>query len=250
MLDSRPVKVSSEVLIDHSPRTAFPRSAESQRMSLRHEDYQFVARMIAGDEAAFDLFSEHHIPALYRFALRRLQGDRELAAEIVQSTVCRAISKLASYRGGSALMTWLCAICRTEIAGYFRKRSRMGVEVELVDERLAVEVAIQNGHQSGHQNGDKSSPETAILEQESTNLVHVVLDLLPGHYAQVLEWKYLEGLSVKSMAERLEMTDKATESLLTRARKSFRRTYEDLISATEPEPVGDGTGVGVMGAES
>lgn len=246
MLDSRPVKVGPEVLIDHSPRTAFPRSTESQRMSFRHEDHQFVARMISGDEAAFDLFSEHHIPALYRFALRRLQGDRELAAEIVQSTVCRAISKLASYRGGSALMTWLCAICRTEIAGYFRKRSRMGIEVELVDETLDAEVIIQNGHQNGH----KSSPETAILEKESTGLVHVVLDFLPGRYAQVLEWKYLEGLSVKSMAKRLEMSDKATESLLTRARKSFRRTYEELITTTEPDSVGDGTGVGVMGAES
>jgi len=215
-------------------------------MSLRHEDYQFVARMISGDEAAFDLFSEHHIPALYRFALRRLQGDRELAGEIVQSTVCRAISRLASYRGGSALMTWLCVICRTEIAGYFRKRGRMGVEVELVDETLDAEVTIQNGHK----NGLEKSPETAILEKESTSLVHVVLDLLPGHYAQVLEWKYLEGLSVKSMAERLEMTDKATESLLTRARKSFRRTHEELSSAAEHESVGDQTGVGVIGAEA
>ena len=138
-------------------------------------------------------------------------------------------------------MTWLCAICRTEIAGYFRKRSRMGVEVELLDETLDAEVTIQNTQ--------SSSPETAVLEKEATSLVHVVLDVLPGHYSQVLEWKYLEGLSVAVMAGRLEMTDKATESLLTRARRTFRQKYEELINAAEFHSIGDGTGTGDMGAK-
>jgi RNA polymerase sigma-70 factor (ECF subfamily) len=211
-------------------------------MSLRHEDYELAARMIAGDEAAFDRFSDHHIPGLYRFALRRLQGDRELTREVVQSTVCKAISKLETYRGGSALMTWLCAICRTEIALHFRKRSRRGIEVELAEETLDAEVSAAKN--------EIPSPEAVVLEKESAALVHVVLDLLPEHYSRVLEWKYLEGLSVKVMASRLEMSDKATESLLTRARKTFRDRYEEMINATDPESVGDPTAFGVMGAES
>jgi len=38
----------------------------------------------------------------------------------------------------------------------------------------------------------------------------------------VLEWKYIDGCPVKAIAERLGVSDKAAESLLTRAREAFR----------------------------
>jgi RNA polymerase sigma factor (sigma-70 family) len=52
--------------------------------------------------------------------------------------------------------------------------------------------------------------------------VHAVLDRLPPRYGRALEWKYLEELSVKEIARRLEVGPKAAESLLTRARLAFR----------------------------
>ncbi|MEJ2084841.1 MAG: sigma-70 family RNA polymerase sigma factor [Acidobacteriota bacterium] len=191
-------------------------------MSLRHKDYDLACRMIEGDEAAFEEFSDHHLPALYRFAMRRLNGNRELTRELTQSTVCKAISKLDTYRGGSALMTWLCAICRTEIALYFRKRNRRGVEVEVESESMAAEIATKKA--------DISSPERAAIDSESARMVHLALDLLPDNYSQVLALKYLEGQSVKAMATILNMSAKATESLLTRARAAFRQRYEEMTA--------------------
>ena len=69
--------------------------------------------------------------ALYRFAMGRLDGDRELTADIVQTTICKAIDRLTTFRGEAALMTWLCACCRNEIAGHFRKKMRPIREVDL-----------------------------------------------------------------------------------------------------------------------
>src|SRR5688572_10327488 len=80
-----------------------------------------VQRMLAGEVTAFEAFSDNYIPAVYRFAQRRLR-DPELTREIVQSTVCKAIAKLASWRGEAELMTWLCACCRNEIAAHFRRQ--------------------------------------------------------------------------------------------------------------------------------
>ena len=211
-------------------------------MSLRHEDYDLACRLIAGDEAAFEEFSSHHLPALYRFAMRRLNGDRELTRELTQSTVCKAISKLDTYRGGSALMTWLCAICRTEIALYFRRRSRRGVEVELGDESMEAEIAIKRG--------ELPTPERAVIESESARLVHLVLDLLPDHYSQVLTLKYFEGQPVKKMAARLNMSDKATESLLTRARVAFRQRYDELNTVSDGATASEGKDQRSKGARS
>ena len=49
-------------------------------------DLELVGRMIRGDEAAFERFFDATYPALYRFALPRLDFDRDAAAEVAQAT--------------------------------------------------------------------------------------------------------------------------------------------------------------------
>lgn len=185
------------------------------------DDQELVRRMIAGDESAFEEFCHDYPPALLRFALRRLAGDRELARDVVQATVCKAIAKLASFRGEAALMTWLCAVCRNEIAGHYRRAMRAGTEVEL----QAVEATAAVPGASAAED-----PESAVLREEAGELVHVVLDSLAPRHAQALEWKYLDDLPVRDIARRLNLGEKAAESLLTRARQAFRDGYARLAS--------------------
>ena len=179
-----------------------------------------IRRMLAGDEEAFDRFVADYVPRLQRFALRRLSNDHELARDISQTTIVKAIAKLDTFRGEAALMTWLCACCRTEIAAYFRREGRGGVAVEL-DEESAPE-------RSQWSPEPPPGPENEVLQWEASELVHEALDLLPNHYGQALEWKYLEELSVKEIALRLEVRPKAAESLLTRARSAFKKEYARL----------------------
>lgn len=177
------------------------------------EERDLVRRLRAGEEAAFESFSDHYIAGLYRFASARLGPDRELAREVVAATVCKVIEKLDSYRGEAPFFTWLCAVLRNEIAEHYRRRQgRPTVDLEL----------------AGEMPTRSSSPEEVVLEMESNTLVHRALDQLPPRYASALQWKYLEGLPVDEIAERLELGLKAAESVLTRARQAFRGTYEQL----------------------
>ena len=187
-------------------------------------DRALVRRMIAGDERAFEEFTDTYLPALYRFAVNRLDRDRELTREIVQSTVCKAIAKLATFRGEAALMTWLCACCRTEIATHFRGKARAPREVELVDGEVTPKTYLNQAHLFG--------PLETFERKEDAELVHLALDQLPPHYGRALEWKYLDNLSVKEIAKRLSLGPKAAESLLTRARRSFRDRYRSLVGST------------------
>lgn len=182
------------------------------------EEQRLLKRMLAGDERAFDAFADDFIPRLYRFALGRLQHDGELTRDLVQTTVCKAIAKLDTFRGESTLFTWLCACCRNEIAMHFRRLASRPHEVELTE---AVHLA----------DGPEEAPavqESRLFRQESANRVHLALDHLPAHYAKALEWKYLEDLSVKQIAWRLRVKPKAAESLLTRARDAFRHDYSKI----------------------
>lgn len=188
--------------------------------------------MLSGDEEAFEAFGELAFRPLLRFALARLEGDRELAREIVQTTLTRALSKLESYRGEAALLTWLCACCRNEIRMHFRSRGTRPVEVEIDDELSTLSRTPRD---------PAGGPERDLLAHESASLVHVALDALPPHYAQALEWKYLENRRVGEIAERLRLGTKAAESLLTRARDAFRKTYAELGKPADgaPAPRGD-----------
>ena len=179
---------------------------------LRLEEKALVERMLAGDEAAMEEFADEYFPGLYRFALARLGGDTELAREVVQTTVCKALAKLETFRGEAPLLGWLCACCRNEIRMGFRSKKRQPKVVELEEDVAS----------------DRDPPEGALARKEEVRHVHAALDLLPPRYARALEWKYVERISVKEIAERLRVGAKAAESLLTRARQAFREGYEQV----------------------
>lgn len=193
-----------------------PLTAERER--------ELVGGMRAGEEDAFEMFAERYIPGLHRFALRRLDHNRELAREIVQATLVHVIEKLDTYRGEAPFFTWLCACCRNEIAGYFRRIQRRPREVEL-DE-------ASDSHRAGaFAAPERDGPEEGMTRLETAELVHAALDLIPPSYARAVEWRYVEGLGVDEIAERLDAGYKATESLLSRAREAFREAFERLALA-------------------
>jgi RNA polymerase sigma-70 factor (ECF subfamily) len=183
-----------------------------------HPDRFLVARMVRGDEVAFGEFFESHFPALFRFAMPRVANDAQVAEDVVQAALCRAVRKLSSYRGEAALLTWLCTFCRHEISAYFEKASRVPPMVELLDDIPEVRAALESLRPADR-------PEAALRRNETSRLVQIVLDRLPGHYGNALEWKYIDGLSVAEIAERLGLGTKAAESMLTRARVAFRDAF-------------------------
>ena len=180
-----------------------------------------VAHMLAGDSRAFETFGERYCRALYRFACARLGGDRDLARETVQAAFAKALGKLETYRGEAALLTWLCACWRNELLMHLRAQHKAPVSVELSDD---VEPVARPGV------APPPDPEAFTLRRERAHRVHVALDALPAHYAQALEWKYVESLPVDEIASRLGTGLKAAESMLGRARQAFRVNYQALTA--------------------
>ena len=189
---------------------------------MNFRDRGLVRRMLAGDERAFDEFFEGYFPGLYRFAMTRLNHNEDAAEEVAQATICKAITKLATYRGEAALFTWLCTFCRHEISAYYKRNKMRARHVDLIEDTPEIRAALESS------SGMLDGPEAALDRAEIGRLVQVALDQLPSHYGSALEWKYLEGLSVKEIATRLRLSPKAAESLLTRAREAFRDGFTTL----------------------
>ena len=199
-------------------------------------DLDLARRILAGDESASEAFFADYFPRLYRFARRRLGGDEQAVEDVVQSTLIRAIRKLHTYRGEAALFTWLCTLCRREISGRLQHSHRT-TEVSLVEDHPATRIALE----AAASLAGSGDPECETGRRELSQLVQVTLDHLPGRYGQVLEWRYIQGLSVDEIAHRLGVGYKATESLLSRARQAFRDAFS-LVAGTWPVQAARGAG--------
>ena len=84
--------------------------------------------------------------------------------------------------------------------------------------------------------GDESlEPEQLRLREDQLQSVREALDALPANYGDALEWKYIEGCSVNEIGARLGLNPIATQSLLARARRSFRLALQNTAAGAPDE---------------
>ena len=192
-------------------------------MAIHLDDKRLVKRLLAGDERAFSHFFDDYFNRLYRFTLTRLSGNEDAAREVVQAAMTKGIRKIHSYRGESALYTWLCVICRNELIDWLRRNASYRRHVVLTEDRPEIQAAIDafNAPVS-------DQPAEQAQRSEVARLIHVALDSIPAKYGNALEWKYIEGHSVKEIAQRLQVSPEAAQSLLARAKRAFREVYSTL----------------------
>lgn len=187
------------------------------------EDKRLAARMLDGDQRAFDEFFHSYFDRLFRFAIVRVNQDADTAEDVVQQTLCKAMEKISQYRGESALFTWLCRICRNTIVDTFRAADRPRGQQIPFEENEEIRLALESLSAI-----DCNDPAQQVTNSQIRRMVRVVLDYLPRHYGQILEWKYIEGRSVREIASFMGIAPKAAESMLTRARNAFREGFAVL----------------------
>ncbi|MEZ5562155.1 MAG: RNA polymerase sigma factor [Gammaproteobacteria bacterium] len=190
------------------------------------ESTELVAAMLKGDERAFSAFFDSYFPRVYRFALPRLGGDADAAAEVVQATLVKAMRKLADFRGDASLFTWVCQICRHEVVDWLRAQRRHADKIVLMEDSPELKAAVESIAAPGME-----EPGARYSQAETRRLIRSVLDRLPPRYGDALEMKYVEGLSVDEIGVELGIGTTATQSLLARARVAFRDALESVFGA-------------------
>lgn len=201
------------------------------------EDLRLVRRLHAGDERAFNRFFEDNFARLFRFALARVNHDDERARDVAQAALTRAVRKLHSYRGEASLFTWLCVICRNELVDQARREARHRHQVVLIEDDAEIRAAIES-----LEGPLGAGPGANYQRHEAARLIQVALDRLPPHYGNALEWKYVEGRSVREIAQRLDLSVEAAQSLLARAKRAFRELYGTLMQPLLPHGEAGETG--------
>jgi len=178
-------------------------------------------RILAGDrDAAQHLFASQ-FDALYEFAHYRVGGDRGLAEDVVQDTFMVALESLKGFDGRSSLHTWLCGIAKNKIRAHRRKRRPAALEDVLSEADDEIDAILARV-------ASEPLPEWVLERKETKALVGATLSSLPPEYRRALTGKYIHGESVAQISGAVGKSEKATESLLTRARLAFANVFELL----------------------
>ena len=196
--------------------------APDVNFSQLHEDRALAKRVAAGGSDAFEVFFREYFPRLFRFTMTRANGDAELAEEIVQRTMCRVVRKMGSYRGEALLFTWLCQICRNEMAAVFKQRGLTDSQSLPLEDHPAIRAALESI------SVESDTPEKERTQEELARFVRLTLEYLPAKYATALEMKYIRDCTVDEIGEHLSISSKAAESVLSRARAAFKEGFRSL----------------------
>lgn len=186
------------------------------------EERRLVRRLLAGEDRAFEEMFDAYFPRLYGFALTRLRNDASAAEEVVQAALGRAMMRIDTFRGEAPLFSWLCTFCRREVSAHVERLRRREPELPEAEASFETDSGLD-----GRPGPAWADPERAASHNELSRVVYETLDSLPGRYGDVLEWKYIEGVSIKEIAGRLDSTQKAVESMLSRARRAFHEAFPE-----------------------
>ena len=178
-----------------------------------------------GDPAAWTAAYEQFADRVFQHALYRLAGDREAAEVITQEVFVRAIESIDSYepRKGT-LLSWLRGICRRAIARRLRTSRPERVRAVPVS-------SYPDGSGCSEPVDPGPRPDERLILADEQLLAGAALTSLPYRWEQALRWRYCQDLPVAEIGARLGLSEKAAESILSRARIAFREVYTRLARA-------------------
>jgi RNA polymerase sigma-70 factor (ECF subfamily) len=156
-----------------------------------------------------------HLPFLNRVVRRLMHGD-EMAEDVVQQTVLKALMHVDQFRFESTLKTWLTSIAINEVYQAYR----------FVERRRAISLTTETFDMDQCQRLDFPKNTYEIREREL--LVRKAVSRLPEMYRSVVELCDLQCLPMKEAALKLGLTLPAIKTRRHRARQKLQRLVANL----------------------
>ncbi len=194
---------------------------------------ELVLAAKSGDFGAFNKLIAAHKDKIYGLAIK-LSGNEQDAEDIIQDTFLKAIDRIDQFRMESAFGTWLYSIALNEARAHLAKRKKTDLK--------PLEEYLPKGHTSEESDHselfDWKDPHTILENEELRQITNGAISRLPYVYKEAFVLRYIDGLSVKEVAELTGESDASTKSRILRARLALRddisKIFEDKYGRKMP----------------
>ena len=168
------------------------------------DDPAAVAAMAAGNPVGLESIYRRYADRIYAYA-RSIVGDDDTAADVIQETFLLAQERIRQLRDPARVAAWLYAIARHECLAKLRARKRT---VTLAESPEPVQ---------------DTDPGRSLHAEQIRELVHAAAAGMNDGDREVFELTVRHGLSAADVARVLDVSDKHTHVMISRARSQFER---------------------------
>lgn len=176
------------------------------------EDKKLIKKCQAGDKEAFQKLIEKYHPFVYKYLVKITQNEHE-AEDFTQETFLKIIRNIEKFdtECNTKFSTYLITVAKNSYIDYFRRQSKVTY--------CALEESFE-------------------LADKNYNLENSVLDALEGKVALeklkglskeqsiAIKLKYIEGLTLKEIGERLDIEPKTVKSRIHNGIEKLRKMFE------------------------
>lgn len=183
------------------------------------EEKELIEKIKAGDENAFRLFYEKFQSRVYNTALSYLQNSND-AEDITQEVFIEVHRSAHLFKGESSLSTWVYRItinkCN-DLARHRKRKKRFAFLTSLFD---------KDTDELKHDAPHFDHPGVLLENKEEAKTLFAHIENLPENQKTAFLLSQVEELPQKEIAETMNLSQKAVESLIQRAKANLRNAIE------------------------
>jgi RNA polymerase sigma-70 factor, ECF subfamily len=202
----------------------------------QHEEAQFVARLVARDESAFNELVVTYQRRVFALVFRML-GRRDEAEDLAQEVFVQVFKAIDQFRGDSKLSTWIYRIavnlCKNRTKYLSRRHANDQDDVDAMADRLPFSAA------KGVSVGGISRPDELVEGMQLEVVVKRAIAQIEPEFREVLILRDVEDMSYEEIAEVTGLADGTVKSRIHRARAQLRAIVEKAMGEKVRSSQGD-----------
>ncbi|MDP7742539.1 MAG: sigma-70 family RNA polymerase sigma factor [Lentisphaeria bacterium] len=192
-------------------------SAQPSTNVSREETDALIRRILNGDSQAFAELVDTMKHLAYAPAYRRTR-DRELSMEIVQDSFLKLYRKLPEWDFSCHVKTWLYRVVTNACIDHHRRNKAMLVSIDDPETGNSFELAASS---------TRDDPARRAASTDWRRLAEMCINELPERMQGAFRLKYIDGLSLKEVAEVQQCSIGTIKATL---HKATRKVQERLLT--------------------
>lgn len=188
-----------------------------------YTDAEFMLRVKAGDQSAFDFLVQKYRRPLVSF-MYRMARNTAAAEDLAQEVFLRVYRSRQTYEASAKFTTWLYRIATNLAVNHARdtrkERPEVTVSLDEPDEETGTTMDVADA---------KISAEESLVRRERMLAIRSKVEALPERQKLAVIMHKYQQMDYKQIADVLKLSESATKSLLFRAYETLREQLKEFL---------------------
>lgn len=178
------------------------------------EDHILIKQLNASSMEAFSALYDKYAGMVFNFT-RSILKDDAICEDITQSCFGLMWSRRETISPDGNVAAWLYVVARNAVFKEVRRQVTVSKYLDY----------LSNNDNADSQENDLTERDTAVIMSEA----EAAIAALPESRRKIYKMRFIEGMSVHEISERLDISPKTVETQIARAKNAIRQRISELL---------------------